>query len=186
MDTIFVVVYIAWFLSELLLDRVMRTHKPEGHSSTVKPLLVIWIVGILSVAFAVFFAYTFYFPISSNEMVAYWGLFTIVIGIILRLMVVKSMGRLFSSDVNKRHNHELITDGFFKYLRHPAFSASLLSFVGFGISLNNYISFMIIFFSVIYVFTKRIEVEEELLVKQFGEEYAAYKKTTKGLIPFIY
>ncbi|HNP22454.1 MAG TPA: isoprenylcysteine carboxylmethyltransferase family protein [Panacibacter sp.] len=186
MDTIFVVVYVAWFLSELLLDRVMRTHKPQGHSSTVKPLLVIWIVGILSVGFAVFFAYNFYFPISANEMVAYWGLFIIVIGIIVRLMVVKSMGRLFSSDMNKRHDHELITDGFFKYLRHPAFSASFLSFVGFGISLNNYISFMVIFFSVIYVFTRRIEAEEEQLVKQFGEEYEAYRKKTKGLIPFIY
>ena len=62
-------------------------------------------------------------------MVAYWGLFIIVIGIIVRLMVVKSMGRLFSSDMNKRHDHELITDGFLNTCATLLFSASFLSFL---------------------------------------------------------
>ena len=61
-----------------------------------------------------------------------------------------------------------------------------MSFVGFGISLNNWASLAIVTVSILVAFVKRIQVEEKALVEQFGEEYLQYKKTTSGLIPFIY
>ena len=31
-----------------------------------------------------------------------------------------------------------------------------------------------------------IEIEEEMLIKEFGEEYMEYRKRTKKLIPYLY
>lgn len=185
MNAWFIAVYIVWFLAEIILDRLMRTHHTSTHQSAMKPLLVIWITGIITIGFAVYFAYNFYFPISSNPMIPNMGLFIIVFGILLRLLIVHSMGRLFTANDPATQKHGLIKDGFFRHVRHPSFAASLVSFIGFGFSLNNYISFIIIAGTVLYVFMKRIETEEDFLVKEYGEEYIQYIKSTKAIIPFL-
>ncbi len=36
------------------------------------------------------------------------------------------------------------------------------------------------------MFLRRINIEEEVLIEQFGQDYIDYMKKTKRLIPFIY
>ncbi|WP_091394853.1 methyltransferase family protein [Flavobacterium noncentrifugens] len=64
-------------------------------------------------------------------------------------------------------NHKLKTDGFYKFLRHPSYFASLVSFVGFGISLNNWIALAIITTAIFTAFAYRIQVEEKVLGRIF-------------------
>jgi len=119
-------------------------------------------------------------------MITYLGLALIVIGVIIRLIIIKSLGSFFTANVTIKQNHKLKTDGFYRFLRHPSYTALLLSFIGFGISLNNWISLMIIVITILIVFINRIRIEEKVLIEYFGQEYLDYKKTTKALIPFIY
>jgi protein-S-isoprenylcysteine O-methyltransferase Ste14 len=39
---------------------------------------------------------------------------------------------------------------------------------------------------IIPLFLKRIRMEEEMLIGEFGPDYVAYMETTKRLIPFVY
>jgi protein-S-isoprenylcysteine O-methyltransferase Ste14 len=71
-------------------------------------------------------------------------------------------------------------------MRHPAYSGSLLSFVGLGIFWCNWLSFLVIFLPIFAAFSYRINVEEKALIKNFGEEYINYSKETKKLLPKIY
>jgi protein-S-isoprenylcysteine O-methyltransferase Ste14 len=61
-----------------------------------------------------------------------------------------------------------------------------MSFLGLGLSLNNWISLAVIFIPISFTFLYRIGVEEKLLIHKFGIAYTVYKKTTKRLIPGIY
>jgi protein-S-isoprenylcysteine O-methyltransferase Ste14 len=61
-----------------------------------------------------------------------------------------------------------------------------LSFLGYGLSLNDWISLFVIVLPITLAFLYRIRIEEKLLVQQFGEDYSGYMKKTYRLIPGIY
>jgi protein-S-isoprenylcysteine O-methyltransferase Ste14 len=58
--------------------------------------------------------------------------------------------------------------------------------MGFGLSLNNWLSLIIIIIPIIITMINRINIEERLLLEVFGTEYEEYKKRTRRLIPMIY
>lgn len=186
MNLIFTITYFAWFISEILLNRLLRLKKTDKQSVDKGSLSLIWITIILGIFISIFISSHYYFPLSPSSFVQFAGLLLIGIGVALRLSVIISLGKFFTVEVTIRKNHKLKKDGFYKYLRHPSYFSSLLSFVGFGISLNNWISLSFITIAILAVFIYRIKVEEKVLIRQFGAEYIEYKKTTMGFIPFIY
>jgi protein-S-isoprenylcysteine O-methyltransferase Ste14 len=99
---------------------------------------------------------------------------------------VTSLGKFFTVNVTILEDHKLKQDGFYKYVRHPSYSASLLSLFGYGVSLNNWISLVIVTTAALTAFLIRIRIEEKTLTEHFGSEYVEYKKKTKRLIPFVY
>jgi protein-S-isoprenylcysteine O-methyltransferase Ste14 len=121
-----------------------------------------------------------------NDMVRYAGLGLILLGMMLRLMIIRSLGRYFTVDVAIRKDHRIKKTGFYTHIRHPSYLASLVSFTGFGLSMNNWITLLIVTIPVLIAFIIRMDLEEKVLISHFGEEYILYKKSTKKLIPFIY
>ncbi|NNG08695.1 MAG: isoprenylcysteine carboxylmethyltransferase family protein, partial [Arenibacter sp.] len=82
--------------------------------------------------------------------------------------------------------HQLKTNGYYKYIRHPSYTASLISFIGFGVSLNHWISVLLAGGLAFIAFAIRIQVEEKVLLSHFGSAYDSYKRKTRAIIPFIY
>ena len=186
MNAVFTITYLVWGLSEVLINRLLRSKASDKSGMDKNSLGLIWLGVLIGIGLAVFISMKYSFPISDNYSVKYIGLAIIVSGIILRLIIIKSLGAFFTADVTIRQDHKLKTNGFYKFVRHPSYSASLLSFIGFGISLNNWISLLIILVVVLIVFMNRIKTEERALIGFFGEDYVAYAKSTKTLIPYIY
>ena len=186
MKWIFVVVYVLWFVTEVALNKLLRSKNTDKQHADKGSLSLIWMVIVATLFIAVFISNLIYLPISLNRVFPYIGLAIIVAGILLRLIAVVSLGRFFTVDVTIRQNHKLKKNGMYRYLRHPSYFASLLSFIGMGISLNNWISLVLIVLSISTVFMVRINIEEKVLIEQFGPEYLAYKKATWRLFPFIY
>lgn len=186
MSSLFTATYVIWFLTEALLNRVLRSKSTDRQHTDKNSLAIIWVTVVLANILAVYIAMNFRFLIYSIPAFHYIGLGIIITGIILRFAAVFSLGAFFTVDVTIREDHKLKRDGMYKYLRHPSYFASLLSFAGFGIALNNWVSLLLIIVSVLTVFTYRIKIEEKLLIEQFGNEYLDYKKSTSGLIPFLY
>jgi protein-S-isoprenylcysteine O-methyltransferase Ste14 len=105
---------------------------------------------------------------------------------IFRFIAVWSLGKFFTVDVTIQENHKIIDKGVYKIVRHPSYLGSLVSFIGFGISLNNWISLIIIIIPITIAFIHRIKIEEQLLLKQFEVDYSEYMKKTYRLLPKIY
>ncbi|ANH84069.1 hypothetical protein A8C56_19585 [Niabella ginsenosidivorans] len=168
------------------MSRVYRARSADQQNEDKYSLAVIWIVIIAAIMAAVYISSHVAAPLSATNTPAYVGLGLLLLGMLLRFWVIASLGRFFTTNVTIRQNHALKTDGFYKYIRHPAYAASLLSFMGFGISLNNGVALVVVITAVGLAFYNRIRIEEKLLMKHFGQQYIAYMKHTWRLVPFIF
>jgi|SRR5919199_1063133 protein-S-isoprenylcysteine O-methyltransferase Ste14 len=180
------VAYVVLVLTEIVLNRTRGSKATDKQGADKKSVTFIWITIPFAIFFAVYLANYLPLPIYANPSGQYIGVALIALGILLRLLAIYTLGQYFTVDVTIRPNHRIKTDGLYKYLRHPSYAASLLSFIGMGISFNNWLSLGLLTGSVLVVFINRIRVEEAVLIEHFGAEYIAYKKVTSGLIPFIY
>jgi protein-S-isoprenylcysteine O-methyltransferase Ste14 len=185
-NIIFIIVWVVWFISEIILIILLRSGQYDKKGQDKGSLGIVWITVAIAIISGVFCSINFNFPIGRMLIIPYTGLILIIIGMIFRFIAVWSLGRLFTVDVTIRENHAIKKDGLYKIIRHPSYSGMLLSFIGFGISLNNWISIFIITILVTIGLLYRIKIEEKLLIDQFGSEYKEYMKSTYRLIPFIY
>jgi protein-S-isoprenylcysteine O-methyltransferase Ste14 len=98
----------------------------------------------------------------------------------------QELGRSWSVTLEIRDRHVLVTDGLYRHLRHPMYTAFWLWALAQALLLPNAIAgpaglvgFGILFFG-------RVEREERMMLDKFGEEYASYRARTKRIIPGIY
>jgi protein-S-isoprenylcysteine O-methyltransferase Ste14 len=95
------------------------------------------------------------------------------------------LGNEYSYTLQLRKDHKLVTNGIYKYIRHPMYFCGLLFIIGQSLLIPNLIG-NISNLIVMYVFaTGRIPDEEKMMIKEFGNAYLEYMKSTKGVIPFI-
>jgi protein-S-isoprenylcysteine O-methyltransferase Ste14 len=183
---IFILTWIIWCASEIFVNVLIRSGSTDKEGQDKGSLKYIWIIIALAITSGVLIANYVDFPISNNQLIPYIGLAMVVVGMILRFISIWTLGRLFTVDVTIRDDHKIKKDGAYKILRHPSYASSLLSFIGFGVSLNNWLSVISVTILVIFALSYRIKVEEKTLVEHFGSDYSDYMKKTYRLIPWIY
>ncbi|SDQ42987.1 Protein-S-isoprenylcysteine O-methyltransferase Ste14 [Chryseobacterium soldanellicola] len=183
---LFTVSMVAWFVSEILYKRMLKSGENDKKNKDQSTLNLLWIAIPFSILSAVMVFYLTDFPIANSVWILYAGEIFILIGIILRFIIIRSLGKYFTVDVTIRQDHKIKKEGFYKYLRHPSYAFSLLTSLGLGLYLNNWFSLVLAFIPPFIAFNYRIKVEENALIEQFGEEYLEYRMKTKKLIPFIY
>lgn len=186
MNTATNIIMLLWGASEIFLLLKMRSGSDDVKGKDKKSLSFLWLVIGFSIFFGIFVAKASSLPFYSSEIIQILGLVVLLVSIVFRLIVVYSLGKYFTVDVTIKKDHQLKTNGFYKYVRHPSYSFSVLTFLGLAIVLNNYISAIILLVPVILMFLYRIKIEETALKDQFGKDYIDYMKKTKRLIPFIY
>jgi protein-S-isoprenylcysteine O-methyltransferase Ste14 len=91
----------------------------------------------------------------------------------------------FSMDVTIQENHQLITNGPYRYLRHPRYMGIILFLSGVSMVFHSWIAFVLALASV-PVLIWRIQDEEELMHQEFADEWQTYTKRSWRLIPYVY
>lgn len=114
------------------------------------------------------------------------GICIIYIGIVIRVGAVLSLKRNFTLNVQTKSSQQLIKTGLYKYIRHPAYTGSILSLLGVSLALKDVYATILVFISCMICYHFRIIVEEDVLLNHFNEEYYDYKQHTKKLFPKIY
>ena len=110
----------------------------------------------------------------------------IIVGLIIRIIAIRTLNQHFTYTVTKIENHELIESGLYKIIRHPGYLGQMMVFIGTSVALSNWLSVLSMIIPVVFGFIYRISVEEKFMIKQMGEKYIDYQKRTKRLIPTIY
>lgn len=81
-----------------------------------------------------------------------------------------------------RKDHKLVTNGIYRYIRHPLYTFGASMFVAFGMMADNwFIAALGIFTFVIMAI--RTPKEEANLIEKFGDEYHEYMKHTGRFFP---
>lgn len=96
------------------------------------------------------------------------------------------LGKNWSSTLQIREGHTLITNGVYQNIRHPMYTSVLLLCIAQILLLSNWIVGLsgLISFSIAYV--ARVEQEEQMLLNKFGDDYEAYRLRTKRLVPYLF
>jgi len=95
----------------------------------------------------------------------------------------KALGSNWSPILEIRKGHTLVTDGPYRFIRHPMYAAIFL--IGIGVSLlsANWIVALSYMMPTASLYLVRVSDEEEMMIGQFGDEYRQFMTRTGHLIP---
>jgi protein-S-isoprenylcysteine O-methyltransferase len=114
------------------------------------------------------------------------GLAMIVFGMILRGYAIYTLRQFFTINVTVREGHRLIRSGPYRFVRHPSYTGSLLSFYGLALALEHAWAALVLVVPITVAFVMRMRVEEAVLRAAFPEEYPEYESATFRLVPYVY
>lgn len=123
--------------------------------------------------------------IAHTNTVGITGLLLCAAGVAICCRARYILGKNWSLSVQQKENHELITSGIYRTIRHPIYTGLLLLFVGNGIIVGDNRAIIAVCI-VLISFLFKIRKEENTLTELFGDNYTNYKKSTYALIPFLY
>jgi len=115
---------------------------------------------------------------------AQWlGLAIGAFGLFFREWAVIRLGQYFSRVVEIEAGHRLVTDGPYRRIRHPAYTGMILVDFGIALAIGSWIGALLALVIVLSAVLYRINVEEALLIRAFGDEYRRYMAHTWQLFP---
>lgn len=79
-------------------------------------------------------------------------------------------------------NGELVTDGIYKFVRHPQYSGFMVMIIGFLIQWPTIIT-LVMAPSLLIMYKKLSKKEEKVMIAEFGEEYLKYMDDVSAFIP---
>jgi protein-S-isoprenylcysteine O-methyltransferase Ste14 len=121
-----------------------------------------------------------------GDTVRYLGLLVTAIGGYIRIATVFELGHRFSIFVALQPDHQLKTDGFYGFVRHPSYLGALLAMIGWALVFRS-IGGLLLTIAMFLPIIARIWAEEDFLVREFGDQYRAYQQRTRWrLLPSVF
>jgi protein-S-isoprenylcysteine O-methyltransferase Ste14 len=107
-----------------------------------------------------------------------------LLGVLLMIWARIHLGRNWSSDAAVTVDHELVTDGPYRLMRHPIYSGMLLAFIGTALAIGQWRGVLAV--ALVFVaFLQRILMEERLMREEFGAAYESYAQRVRALVPWV-
>ncbi len=122
----------------------------------------------------------------ARAVVFYAGLALMVAGLAFRAYAIRQLGRYFIPEVGVQPGQRLIQTGLYRYMRHPSYTGTFITVLGYGLALTNWLSLAIMLSVAGLAYGWRMRVEEAAMVEAFGEEYRQYMRRTKRILPGVY
>ena len=120
-----------------------------------------------------------------GEPARYLGLACLALGAWLRVGPMFRLGDRFTWPLASQPGHALLTDGMYRWVRHPSYAGAWLGALGWALLFRSGVG-LALAASLFPGFDPIIRAEEESLRAEFGPAYDAYRQQTWRLIPGIY
>lgn len=112
------------------------------------------------------------------------GILSAIISFKLRWAAIAALGKFWSLHVEIRDNHEFVSNGPFRIVRHPTYFSMILELLAFGLICHAWYMILIIPLGFIPAMVMRLRLEEKALVDKFGPAYREYQSRVPMLIPY--
>jgi protein-S-isoprenylcysteine O-methyltransferase Ste14 len=144
-----------------------------------------WSVGVLLVP-----EYAYHWPpfpdFPYSAVVQLLGFAVSLAGGLLFFAAVRALGRHMTPAIQLQEGHQLVQEGPYRYIRHPAYTAILTGAIGVSVL---YLSTVLALLTVLLVgmAVYRARLEEDLLgsTEGFGATYQAYRARTGRFLPRV-
>ena len=102
----------------------------------------------------------------------------------LLVWTLRSLGKNLTDTVVTRKEHNLITGGPYRWVRHPFYSSATMAIFANSLATANWFLFLtgILFFGLIVIRTRK---EEQILLARFGQDYRKYMSRTGRFFPKV-
>ena len=120
-----------------------------------------------------------------NAWVAFVSAAICVCGLAFTLWARLTLGKNWSARVTLKADHELIQSGPYALVRHPIYTGLFAMALGSTLLIGR-VGALVGYIFFIAGFVLKAGSEEALMMQQFPEQYAAYRRRAKRVVPFIY
>jgi protein-S-isoprenylcysteine O-methyltransferase Ste14 len=93
-----------------------------------------------------------------------------------------SLGKNVTPTVKIRAEHELVTHGPYRYIRHPLYTFGFINFIAFTLLAANWFMLLTALLT-FWVLLQRTPKEEAKLLERFGAQYRLYMQRTGRYLP---
>lgn len=112
------------------------------------------------------------------------GLVVFVGGVLFRLAAIRRLGRFYAHQVRTLDDHQVVQDGPYAHVRHPAYAGMVAAHVGFVLVFLNVWSVLCLVLALVPAVVLRIRVEERVLFGVPG--YREFASGRARLIPGLW
>ena len=117
------------------------------------------------------------------QWVGWIGTALMVMSLILLWRSHADLGHNWSATIQVKQEHTLVTNGVYRYVRHPMYLAMMSWAAAQGLLLGNWLAGWGFLACFIPIYLIRAPKEERIMLEQFGEQYSQYVKCTGRIIP---
>jgi protein-S-isoprenylcysteine O-methyltransferase Ste14 len=118
--------------------------------------------------------------------IAWLGILAGGLGLVVRASGMRALGGAYTRNLRTTESQSLITNGPYRYIRHPGYLGSILVWVGASLAFGGWpvAAAVAIILGIAYAW--RITSEEAMLSARFGEEWRTYTASTARVIPGVW
>jgi len=165
-------------------ERMSQKQRMQQEGTLLSVLMIFWflaaqVLPILYLTTNWFARFDFRLP----DVFYYVGLGIFGAALWLLRRAHNDLARSWSAVVQIKHDQQLVTEGIYRCIRHPIYSAHLLWGLAQVLLIHNWLCGFAGFALIILIMVLRIPREEKLLLSQYGEAYRSYMQNTGALIP---
>lgn len=183
--------FIAMFAIRIYFQSKVLHEKREIEVQENKLSLVAGSIAALSTlvfgAEYIFFqgAFKFTYLLDYPDWLRWLGVIILAAGITLLGSAHYHLGKSFNSLVVSKEDHQLVTSGPYRWVRHPIYTAYIMNYIAGGLLASNLVlTFVpVIFFGLMII--NRIPREEAVMRKEFGQDYIDLENSTGRLLPLL-
>lgn len=122
---------------------------------------------------------------NADDALRYIGLIVFALGFMLTQWAEAALGRQFSINVTLQTDHQLITSGPYRYVRHPRYAGIFAFNLGVAFTFDSILGTLLTG-GLLIILMWRISTEEAMLRQAFGPDWSRYAQRSWRLIPFVY
>jgi len=189
-----ITLFAIWCVSEIVIRLISDINKSRVPSTGADKFsfFIVWLSTISPILFAYLIRKHFIFSNGFGSFstlfsfLGYLGCLCIAFGVIIRLIAVATLKEQFTVKVSIIERHKIVETGIYRIIRHPAYLGYLVSLLGIGLVLGNWVGLTALVVLPLVGILYRIHVEESVLFAYFGSAYQEYANRTKRLLPRIW
>lgn len=185
----FVMMAACWYLLRYEYARRSRREKilrsARGPRETALLLVSLTGLGILPLIY-IGTAIPHFADYAFRPAQAWLGLLFAIAALVMFQLTHRALGRNWSISLDVREDHQLITDGIYRKIRHPMYSAFWLWTVAQALLLPNWVAGFAGLIGFGTLFFGRVAREERMMLETFGDGYREYMARTGRVIPWVF